>query len=310
MKCVLRVLCVALPFVRSLTVQNFRRTSVAQISLDRCANDPNSCVAGRDQMLETASSIKVQVREELNATRKRFETIVSDFDGCDTQLSQVQAYRKRLEEKARKHRVCREAQKSLLSASTTCKKLLRAVKANETLLCNRESLTAHPSDLVSLCEPSTLEPLGMWLNDMMETFATRHTLWQKDSGMCQEAKQVVPAQEDACRISQEKLKSQEEDCDGKLDEMQTFACSWVTGFASRCTSYDICFASVRTRHADEVRQANVSVQRWKKSWLAASRMECMANAMDASGSVDEAKIHACEGENLGLFVFSASVLLP
>ena len=36
----------------------------------------------------------------------------------------------------------------------------------------------------------------------------------------------------------------------------------------------------------------------------------MANAMDASGSVDDAKIHACEGENLGLFVFSASVLLP
>jgi len=176
---------------------------------------------------------------------------------------------------ARKHRVCREAQKSLLSASTTCKKLLRAVKANETLLCNRESLTAHPSDLVSLCEPSTLEPLGMWLKDMMETFAERHTLWQKDSGMCQEEKHVVPAQEDACRISQETLKSQEEDCDGKLDKMQTLACSWVTGFASRCTSYDICFAPVRTRHADEVRQTNVSVQRWKKSWLAASRMECM-----------------------------------
>ena len=70
MKCVFRVLCVALPFAKSLTVQNFRRTSVAKISLDRCPNDPNSLVAGRDQMLETASSIKVQVGEELNATRK------------------------------------------------------------------------------------------------------------------------------------------------------------------------------------------------------------------------------------------------
>ena len=162
-----------------------------------------------------------------------------------THWSQVHAYRKRLVKKARTHRLCREAEKSLLSASTTCKKVLRAVKANETLLCNRESLTAHPLDLVSLCEPSTLEPLEMWLKDMMETFAMRHTLWQKDSGMCQEAKHVALAQEDACRTSKEKLKSQGADCDGKLDEMQTFACSWVTGFASRCTSYDISFASVR-----------------------------------------------------------------
>ena len=243
MKCVLLVLCVALPFARALTVQNYRRTSFA--------NDPNSGVAGRDQMLETASSIKVQVREELNATRKRFEIIVADFDGCDTHLSEVQNYRKRLEQKAREHRVCREAQNSLHSAWMTCRELLDAVKANETLLCNRESLTVHPSDLVSLCKPTTLEPLGMWLKDMKEIFATRHALWEKDSGMCQEAKQGVPPQEDACRISQEKLKSQEEDCDGKLVEMETFACSWVAGFGSRCTAHDTYFASVLNRHTEK-----------------------------------------------------------
>lgn len=309
MKCVVRVLCAALPFAKALTVLNYRRTSFAQISLGRCANDPNSCVAGRDQMLETASSIKVQLREELNATRKRFETIVADFDGCDTHLSQAQTYRKRLEEKAREHRVCREAQNSLHSAWMTCKQLLGAVKENETLLCNSEILTAQPSDLVSLCEPTTLEPLGMWLQDMRETFATRHTQWQRHSRMCQEAKQVVPTQEDACRISQEKLESKESDCDGKLSKMETFACSWVVDTGSRCTAYDTCFESVLSRHTVEVRQANASVQRWKESWLAASRMECMANAMDARGSVDEAKIHACEGWNITNMSF-IKVVIP
>jgi len=309
MKCVLRVLFVAIPFVRALAYQNYRRTSVAEISLERCVNDPNSCAAGRDQMLDTASSIKVQVREELNATRKRFEIIASDFDGCDTQRSQVKRYRKLLEDQAGRHRKCREAQNHVHLASMSCKKLLGAVKANETLLCNRESLTSRPSDLVSLCEPTMKEPLGMWLEDMWETFSTRHTLWKKDFGMCQEAKQVVPTQEDACRIAHEKLNSQEEDCDRKLNEMESFACSWVAGFSSRCTAYGTCFASVLKRHTDEVRQTNASVERWKKSWLAASRMECMAKAMNPTGSVDEAKMHACEGGNITNMSF-IKVVIP
>ena len=80
--------------------------------------------------------------------------------------------------------------------------------------------------------------------------------------MCQEAKQVVPTQEDACRISHEKLNSQEEDCDRKPYEMESFVCSWVAGFSSRCTAYETCFASVLKRHNDEVRQAHASVERW------------------------------------------------
>ena len=53
-------------------------------------------------LLEGTRCLRQQVRskcrfeKKLNATRKRFETVVSDIDGCDTHLIQVQAYRKRL----------------------------------------------------------------------------------------------------------------------------------------------------------------------------------------------------------------------
>ena len=74
--------------------------------------------------------------------------------------------------------------------------------------------------------------------------------------------------------------------------------SWATGFGARCSSYESCFASSLSRHSDAVREAEASVVRWQKSWLAAARMECMAKAIDGSGAVDQAKMHACNGKNI------------
>ena len=68
----------------------------------------------------------------------------------------------------------------------------------------------------------------------------------------------------------------EELCGSKLDSLGCFSCSWATGYATRCSSYDICYASVLTKHFDTVREANASVVRWCKSCLLAARMECMA----------------------------------
>ena len=65
----------------------------------------------------------------------------------------------------------------------------------------------------------------------------------------------------------------EERCGSKLDSLGFFSCSWATGYATRCSSYDTCYASVLTRHSDTVREANASVLRWRKSWLVVARME-------------------------------------
>ena len=80
---------------------------------------------------------------------------------------------------------------------------------------------------------------------------------------------------------QRDLNLREERCGSKLDSLESFSCSWATGYATRCSSYDTCYASVLTRHSDTVREANASVVRWRKSWLAAARMECMAKAIKA-----------------------------
>ena len=72
---------------------------------------------------------------------------------------------------------------------------------------------------------------------------------------------------------QRDLNLREERCGSKLDSLESFSCSWATGYATRCSSYDTCYASVLTRHSDTVREANASVVRWRKSWLAAARME-------------------------------------
>ena len=141
----------------------------------------------------------------------------------------------------------------------------------------------------------------MWLEDMTQTFRTRYTQWKKDHDACQTAGTMIAPQEALCSVKERALNEHAQECGRALDSMESFSCSWATGFAARCSAYDTCFASVLTRHSDAVREANESVVRWRKSWLAAPRMECMANAMRAmniSDSADRAKVHVCSNENI------------
>ena len=69
---------------RAFVFQHSRWARGTEVSLARCVEIPESCAAGVDQMRETASTIKTEVLEELNATRTRFDQIASDFVGCIT----------------------------------------------------------------------------------------------------------------------------------------------------------------------------------------------------------------------------------
>ena len=85
-------------------------------------------------------------------------------------------------------------------------------------------------------------------------------------------------------------------CGGDLNSLESFSRS--TGFGARCSSYESCFASALMRHSDAVREAKESVVRWRKSWLAVARMECMAKTIDGSGAVDQSKMHAGNDKNI------------
>ena len=95
------------------------------------------------------------------------------------------------------HRECREAEKHLHLASMICKKLLGAVKANETLLCDRESLTAHCSDLVSLCESTMSKPwdvVGRHVENLQHKAHSMEGFWNVSRGEagCPNARGCVP----------------------------------------------------------------------------------------------------------------------
>ena len=137
----------------------------------------------------------------------------------------------------------------------------------------------------------------MWLEDMKETFSARHEMWKEDHAACQQAKALIGPQESLCSDAGETLRKQEQQCNLELNILESSSCRWATDFAARCDSYETCFASVQTRYSVVVREANKTVAHWRKSWLAAARLECMANAISAS-NVDRVKMHACNGENI------------
>ena len=299
MKCVSpKVWLVGLPCVCAFALHRSHSTGAAAVSSSKCMDDPESCASGVKQMAETARTITQEVHHELNATRRRFDKILKEFEGCNSLMSQVNSYRSSFATKVRSHTQCRQQQKADNDVTMMCKKVLSAAETNRTLLCERESLTRATNDLVPLCKPAVKQSLGMWLEDMAELFNIRYMEWKKDYAACQNAEVALRTQAAECSVAEGTLAQQTQLCGGDLDSLESFLCSWATGFGARCSSYESCLASALTRHSDAVREAEASVVRWRKSWLAAARMECMAKAIDGSGAVDQAKMHACNGKNI------------
>jgi hypothetical protein len=137
----------------------------------------------------------------------------------------------------------------------------------------------------------------MWLEDMVELFTERHAKWKIDHQACQTATQLIPSKVEECTAEARKVADQQEKCGKELLTLESLSCGWAKEYESRCSSYGSCYLSVLKRRSDAIKEAKESVVRWKKSWLAASRMECMAHAMNAS-SVNETAMHACNSENI------------
>ena len=78
----LLVLILGLPFATSLAFHLSAALRVPEVSCVMCAEIPESCADGIDEMIETATIIKEEVREELNATCARLQSIALDFVKC------------------------------------------------------------------------------------------------------------------------------------------------------------------------------------------------------------------------------------
>ena len=109
------------------------RYSIAEVSRARCVEIPESCADGIDARIETATFIKEEVREELNATRARLQSIALDFVKCYT-FESSDFLRFGIRANTASHASCKVRQKADHDESQSCKTPLTAVKANRTLL--------------------------------------------------------------------------------------------------------------------------------------------------------------------------------
>ena len=123
-----------------------------------------SCSTGVDEMREMASTIKAEVRTDLNATRKRLHQTASDFIGCNTLTSQVGSYRSIFRARAKSHTSYRKQQHAETNVSMACAKFLNAMKANRTLLCARGKSDCRRrrsrSDMHAFCQGNIEQVVG------------------------------------------------------------------------------------------------------------------------------------------------------
>ena len=117
-------------------------------------DDPESCVPGVQQMVETAHDITQEVHHELTASRKRFVKIIQEFVGCNILMSQASSYRSSFAAKVRSHMQFRRQQKTDRDVTMMCKVVLSAAGTNQNLLCKREGRTRVTTDLVPSGKPA------------------------------------------------------------------------------------------------------------------------------------------------------------
>ena len=108
------------------------------------------------------------------------------------------------------------------------------------------------------------------------------------SALMRHSDAVRKVREAECSSAEGTLAQQAQLHGGGLDCL-VFSCSWATGYGARYFLYESCFAPALVRHSDAAREADALVVRWRKSWLAAARMECTEKAIDGSGVVDQDK---------------------
>lgn len=291
----LRACVVVLPCVWALTLHHSRLNSAAEASLRRCLDDPDSCAARVEEMAKKASSMKETVLAEVNDTRKRFRDISAAFVSCYSFMGEEEKYKSSYEEKVKSHTSCRQEQKFKHDAAASCETMMGMVKSNQTFLCNKESLTTSLADLVPLCAPRAAQPLGTWLQSMNRTFNAKRKEFHRDREACQKTREAIESQSGDCGEKAATVDHKAKECATLLDDLESLSCAWATRVQARCAAYDDCYAAAISRHNAAVHTIEISVLRWQRFWLAATKLECLSESLDTSGTVEQAKLENCTG---------------
>merc|ERR1719215_2598295 len=163
--------------------------------------------------------------------------------------------------------------------------------------CNNDKLTKPAEDMSDICEPSNGQLLGPWLEAMMQTFTSKYKEWEEQDQKCLGALWKLGNSTERCTDVQANLTGATQECDDILSNMESFTCAWATDAVSKCSSYESCYTSVMQKYETKKQSLPAQIEQWKKTWMTAERVKCMADAVDSQGAVDTDKMDACNNES-------------
>ena len=139
---------------------------------------------------------------------------------------------------------------------TMCKKVLSAVHANQTLLCERDSLTQSVTELMLWREQGKGQSLDMWLEGVTETFNKRYMEWKEDHEACQKSEGVLYSPEAECDVAKASSRKKGDQCAAELELLIDAETSEASGNEACATTgrAPSCLVGRTLWRAEELRQ--------------------------------------------------------
>jgi len=260
-----------------------------------CRTDPASCGDAADNMANYSANMTNRVLEDINETKNDFDKLVAEAEACDMDSTGDHAVS--FNTKVDTYMTCREKQSAAAKLATLCDANAGNLQSTKDLVCKSTILTTPISDVQDICKPSPHQPLGEWLESMAVQFDTKTKNFQKQQGLCNDAQLALENVTEECNTLRNNSTAQENSCDGVLRELETFSCNWASGFTTRCSAYNLCYAGVLARYTKQNSELAKEIEQWTQTWTAAKKMECTSSAISSSDVVNATKMKECNSAN-------------
>jgi len=262
-----------------------------------CQQDPPSCGSTVTDMANQSEAMKDDVMNQMNRTQVDIDIIISGFAECGNLSGSAVSHMSAFATKVEKHTQCRQNQATMTTLYQTYAQLVRASSTNVTSQCGADILTKPVADYQPICKPSSQVPLQQWFESMASQFADLKLQWIRQNDACESARLEYTKFEKERLDRATALKTLTLTCDSELAEMESFACAWASQYKSRCSTYESCYTRQEEQLKQKIQTIQATINQWKNTWTAASKMECMGRAVSGS-TVDYTKMQLCDAANL------------
>jgi len=82
---------------------------------------------------------------------------------------------------------------------------------------------------------------------MKMQFDARVVAFEKQEDLCDSAQWDLGHKTEDCKVVAHNSTIQNNTCGTKFSEIESFSCDWATGFTSRCSTDNTCYAGVLVR---------------------------------------------------------------